>query len=314
MNDIELREYFNRIYNNAAQMSICIYAIMKNNDNTAYQLDIDESALSGLKTMFIKSLRNTIVDELQILNLSTADERRNAIFVYDMDIPPELTIMQQILNNDDFSLLNLSNNNLSNIKSLCIEIGNSDIQIVLYKILSPVEVFGRDKFFLVKSNTRLTKIDEEFFRFSPSFHFFQIPNALFVVKLEALEKLLGFHDVIKREALLGVQSIENLSLVENIDSLRDLIDNVTYARKLVSIARNSPVIQAQISNENIIRFCKTYPTLADNIHFNETEDKILLDTKKSKKLFMKLLMDDFLFSQLTNLHYESIAKDNIEIE
>lgn len=105
MNDIELREYFNRIYNNAAQMSICIYAIMKNNDNTAYQLDIDESALSGLKTMFIKSLRNTIVDELQILNLSTADERRNAIFVYDMDIPPELTIMQQILNNDDFSLL-----------------------------------------------------------------------------------------------------------------------------------------------------------------------------------------------------------------
>lgn len=120
MNDIELREYFNRIYNNAAQMSICIYAIMKDNDNTAYQLDIDESALSGLKTMFIKSLRNTIVDELQILNLSTADERRNAIFVYDMDIPPELTIMQQILNKDDFSLLNLSNNNLSNIKSLCI--------------------------------------------------------------------------------------------------------------------------------------------------------------------------------------------------
>lgn len=39
-----------------------------------------------------------------------------------------------------------------------------------------------------------------------------------------------------------------------------------------------------------------------------------LDTKVSKDLFVKLLNDDFLTSELTQLYYDSLAKDNIENE
>ena len=38
---------------------------------------------------------------------------------------------------------------------------------------------------------------------------------------------------------------------------------------------------------------------------------ISLHTKKSKDLFVKLLNDDFLTSELTRLFYDSLAKDGI---
>ncbi|WP_240068822.1 hypothetical protein [Enterobacter hormaechei] len=37
-----------------------------------------------------------------------------------------------------------------------------------------------------------------------------------------------------------------------------------------------------------------------------------LDTKVSKDLFIKILMDDFLTSQLTQFYYESLAKDAVK--
>ncbi|MCY3628153.1 MAG: DUF4868 domain-containing protein [Gammaproteobacteria bacterium] len=52
--------------------------------------------------------------------------------------------------------------------------------------------------------------------------------------------------------------------------------------------------------------------MAGRIRFNDREDKIVLDTKKSKDLFIKLLMDDFLTSELTSYHYESVVKDIAE--
>ena len=44
---------------------------------------------------------------------------------------------------------------------------------------------------------------------------------------------------------------------------------------------------------------------------NEDGKKIRLDTKVSKTAFIKLLNDDFLRSELTELYYASVAKDNV---
>ncbi|WP_420868523.1 Kiwa anti-phage protein KwaB-like domain-containing protein [Alkalimarinus coralli] len=65
-----------------------------------------------------------------------------------------------------------------------------------------------------------------------------------------------------------------------------------------------------MENNQIISFCKTFPKLANRIRLNEDETKIGLDTKVSKDLFIKLLMDDYLTSELTHFHYESVSKDS----
>ena len=297
-------------------MALLFYAILKGQDNDGpRKIDIDDNALQGLKELFIQSLKDTITDreDLSVLNLSTSDERSDAIYVYDMELPNELSTIESVLASDDLPLLGLADNELTNIKALLIEIGNDVGQVVLYKSMAPVNIFGRlSSFFLKKSDTRLEKIDDEFLRVSPGFQLLRVKDKLLVLDLNAIEKAFGFYEIIQKEAAAGIASIEASELIQNPEALHDLLDDVKYARRFTKVAKSSPVLEKDIANTSIISFCKTFPKLAGKIRFNDREDKIILDTKVSKDLFIKLLMDDFLTSELTNYHYESVVKDIAE--
>lgn len=313
MNIEELKDTLQFHYDNYDEIGVSVYAILKDEENPV-KLDIENNALGGLKTLFLDSVQKTVLDNenLNILNLSSSDERMDAIYLYDVDIPDELSCINRVISTDNLPLMNIADTTLSDVQALLIEIGNNENQVVLYKTMAPINIYGRASFFLKKSETRLTQIDDEFLRISPNFQLMKVNDDLFVLDLKSLEKNFGFHEVIKREATLGVTAIETMLLVENAEVLHELIDDVKYARKFTKVAKSSPVIKARIPNQNIINFCKAFPKLIGKIRFNQGEDKILLDTKVSKDLFIKVLMDDFLTSELTTFHYESVAKDGVD--
>ena len=311
----ELKSALKLYYDDLSNVAVCVYAVMKDAENPGpFKLDIESKAERGLMDLFRQSLRTEFSnkDELFVLNLSSADERVNAVYVYDLDIPKELSVLETVISQDNLPSLNLNEKSLSSIKALLIEIGNDIGQLVLYKTMAPVNIFGRASFFLRKSESRLEKLDDEFLRISSGFQMMRLNGHLIVLNLEALEQSFGFHDVIKREAALGVEAIVKSSLLTNPDVLRELIDDVKYARRLTKVANASPVLKSGISGESIVQFCKSFPILAGRIRFNDKNDKIILDTKVSKDLFIKVLMDDFLTSELTKFHYASVAKDAVE--
>ena len=297
-----------------ANIGVTVYAILKGAESSEpVRLDIEHEALEGVKSLFMQSLHEVISDrgDLSVLNLSSSDERLDAIYIYDLEVPEELTALESVIAKDELPLLDLNDRSLSSIKALLIEIGNNVGQIVLYKTMAPINIFGRSSFFLKRSASRLEQIDDEFLRISAGFQMLRINNTLMVIDLSSLERSFGFHDVIKREAALGLAAIERAELVSNPDVLKELIGDVKYARRLTKVAKSSPVLKAGVSSKNIIQFCQTFPNLVGRIRFNESQDRILLDTKVSKDLFIKLLMDDFLTSELTSFHYTSVAKDSI---
>lgn len=317
MNAEYLKLCLQTYYDNYDGIGISVYAILKDQDNSnPIKLDIEANSLNGLKELFINSLRDTISNKenLSLLELSSSDERLDAIYVYDLDIPEELTSLETVIARDDLPLLNLNDQSLLSIKALLVEIGNNIGQVVLYKTMAPINLFGRKNFFLKKAAHRLEKINDEFLRVSSGFQMLRINGTLLVIDLEALERSFGFHDVIKREAVLGVEAIEAVNLIDNPAVLRELLDDTKYARKLTKIAKSSPVLKAGVPNESIIQFCQSFPRLSGRIRFNDAQDKIILDTKVSKDLFIKLMMDDFLTSELTKFHYASVAKDSIDEE
>lgn len=316
MNAEELKASLEQYYAEHENIDVTVYAILKGPERPQpVKLDIESDALEGLKSLFMQSLRETISekDGLTVLNLSSSDERLDAIYVYDLELPVELTTLETVITQDNLPLLNLDDQSLASIKALLIEIGNNIGQIVLYKTMAPVNIFGRTSFFLKKSASRLVQLNDEFLRVSAGFQMLRINGTLMVIDLGSLERSFGFHDVIKREAAMGIAAIEHAELISNPDVLRELIDDVKYARRLTKIAKSSPVLEAGVSSENIIRFCQTFPNLIGKIRFNEEQNKVLLDTKVSKDLFIKLLMDDFLTSELTSFHYTSVAKDSVDV-
>jgi hypothetical protein len=313
----ELRAALQEFYADYDEIGVTVYAILKDQeDATPKKVDIEADAMEGLKALFIQSLKDTLTEkeDISVLNLSTSDERIDAIYLYDIELPEELLTMERVLAQDDLPLLNLEESELSNIKALLIEIGNNVRQMVLYKTMATINIFGRKSFFLKKTRHRMEKIDDEFLRISAGFQLLRINEQLLVIDLSAIEKSFGFHEVIKREAALGVTAVESMRLIQNPEVLYELLEDVKYARRLTKVAKASPVIAKAITNDSIIKFCKKFPKLSGKIRFNETEDRIILDTKVSQDLFIKLLMDDYLTSELTALHYESVAKDSAESE
>lgn len=309
MEAAELKRAINQVLADPSQIGITVYAVLK--QGSLAKLDVEQDAKKELLAMFSDSIRNTIVDKegLELIKLSVCDERKNAIYLYDLPEPPSLACLKAIKNSDDIPIYV---ERLGHIDALLIEIGNNEEQIVLFQNIAAVNIFGKKQYFLIRSQSRLKRITEEFLRILSTFQVLKIGDSIVVVNLEAIERMFGFADIIQREAQKGVKAIAEKGLVENTDTLKELIKDIKYARKFTKIAKSSPVITAQVPNQKIVEFCNSYPSLKGRIRFNSSSDKIVLDTQVSKDLLIKLLMDDFLTSKLTNFHYESLAKDSVE--
>ena len=66
-----------------------------------------------------------------------------------------------------------------------------------------------------------------------------------------------------------------------------------------------------VANNDIIAFAKKHKYLSKLLSLNNTGDKFVLKTKKSQNHFIKLMSDDYLESELTNIQYDSLAKDKL---
>ncbi|MFK8300114.1 anti-phage protein KwaB [Capnocytophaga canimorsus] len=297
------------------ELQIILYALIDENSEPR-KLDIKENDLPILQHMFVESIQSSITekDNYTVLPLSTADERGNCFYQYDLELPTELQALENSIGNDNLENFSFSNSNFSGINSLIIVLADNENEIALFKKLSPVEIIGRGGFLFWKSNQRLERFDDQLLRISPKFHALRVGEEIVIIDLKMIEKSFGFHEVIIREATISLNAIRNLQLVSNIESLEELVNNITFARKLTKVARNSPVIQKNIPNADIIAFSKLHPLTKNKMRYTEDGTMFNLDTRISKDLLIKILNDDLLTSELTKLYYNSLAKDGVEIE
>jgi hypothetical protein len=314
MNKTELNQSLEFLNNPTGELQIILYACLS--DQNVKKLDIKADDLPPIKQLFVDSINNLIIEkeDFSVIPLSTADERGKCFYHYDLDLPEELEVLGNVIGNDQLDTFNFNDDTFVGIDALVIVLADNNSEISIYKKLSPVEVIGRGGYMLWKSNQRLERFEEQLLRISGKFQVLQAGEEVVILDLSSIEKSFGFHNVIKREATIGLEAIREMSIVSNLDTLEELIDNISFARKLTKIARNSPVIRNNIPNANIIAFSKTHPAIRNKMRYTAGDLQFALDTKVSKDLFIKLLNDDFLTSELTRLYYDSLAKDSIEIE
>lgn len=306
----EFIDSLNIVLNQANQLSTIVYAVMKGN-NQVKKLDIDNEEIAVIQNMFLQSINDKIisVDEQTIIKVSEADNRANTVFEYDLDLPEGLNYYSFALN-DETPIFSFQNDDLANIDSLIIKIGTEENQIKLFKKLSPVEVFGRGGFLLWKANNRLEKFEDKVLRLTPNFDALLVYNNYVFLSLKLLETSFGFHEVIVREATNSLQLLAKIAVLDSVQGIQELLGKTSFARKVVKI-RNSPVFTKNIPNERIIAFTKNHPSLINKMKYNEEGTQIILKTKLSKELFIKMLDDAYLTSELTEQYYESSAKDVI---
>jgi len=314
-----LRARISEVITNEACGAEFYFLLETNGQISIKRADVDEEAQTELTQNFIDSISGTILlnDELSLVDISSADDRAHAIYHYDLpEIPRQLTNLGEILQREDFDLFDFESDDLKHLQGILILLGHGQQQLALYKHQYPVALLKRDSSFSlvrIRNQNRMVKLDDDILRINSKFEFMRVGDHYYIVDIKTLERFFGFHDAIRNVATQGIANIMQAGLVFDTHPLTARLDDISFSRKLVRAAHASPVLGV-IPNEQVITFVNTHPALRGKFKLSEDGTKIKLDTKVSQNLFLKLLNDDFLQSELTKRYYASLAKDNLDTD
>lgn len=314
----ELRELLGIINNKDEPIGIRIHLVKKNEDTTESLLlaDVSEELAEDLKLVFQETINRKFFDneELNFSNISTALETSNSAFYYDIaEFPEKLSVLQDFDTWQDYQEFSFSDDDLENIKAILITVGNQDTYFTIFKHVYPVTIVRQDKMLgFVPIGNRFEKLNSNILQINNSIDFIYASENLIVNNIKTLSSAYGYKEIVKNQAREKVQMIGELDLIENLDELTEFVNNVKYAKRVLRVNPDSPVMQ--LAKTRIIGFISGHSKLSRRIRFNENRDRIVLDTDVSKAITIGILNDDYLKSNLTDLDYESEKKAKFDIE
>lgn len=277
--------------------------------------DIDNNALPQILNLYKNEIEKEIIDkeDLELLDLSEADERKNVIYKYDFDKEREPFLsVNTVVNDEDIRMFSFSDDNLENVDAIIAKIGNSDESMYLYSKFYSINLIKQGKVIrLIKSDQRFEMFTDQLIQITSKIDIIRYNSEYYIKKYDILEKFYQFDDVIRERTKNDFKKITKLEIIEDEDKLFNYLENKpSRARKFIKVMASSKVIQKNISNNQLISFVTNHSKLKDNIKTNDEKNKFVLKTNKSCDYFLKLLDDDFLKSELTQEEYEAIAKNN----
>lgn len=317
--DKTLQEKMKVLLENGAGVNL-FFALKDSDDKiTIKRADLaDGDTQTNLKAQFMSLLEEEFIqpENVNTIELSSSDERDNVLYHYDLQVFPEnLQYFSEFDYQNEYDTFSFKEDDLLNLEAYIVVIGSQTHYCVLFKKFYPIFLIGRSGFFLKKSKKRFEEFGEDIIRVSRDYQFLKIDEDIYIKDLKVLEKFGGFKTIIENEAEVAVKEIAKLDLLEETDGLTETLkSDLSFARKLGKVKKTSPVISLHINKEQVIKFSKTHPGLKGQLRYNEDGTKILLTTKKSQATFLKLLDDSYLTSELTNLYYASLAKENVTME
>ena len=316
MNLQSLREQLSIISGESSNIGIVIN-IIKKEDYSIFNANISGELAEEIKQTFINSIREKILDneELDFRNISSAHETSNSVFFYDIEeFPEKLNVLRNFNPFENYPSFSFSSdNNMSSIQAMIITLGNEDNYFSIYKHIYPITILKENTMMrFIRIGNEFEKLNSDILQINTSIDFLFINQLLIVNNLATLTKAYGYDEIIKNQARQKIELIESLDLIDNIHELAEFVNNTRYEKKFLKINSESPVFKLEKSD--MIKFIRDHPKLSRQIRFNETEDKIKLDTKTSKEKVIGVLNDDILKSNLTNVDYESESKSTMRDE
>lgn len=293
-----------------------VFFLLKNNDEKFLKrADLVEGVKTKLIDEYKLSLSQMTGDDVTaLINLSAADDRKSAIYLYDLEEQPGIFEYFDTINNmneeNPIPFFAFNTDKLTDLEGYFVLIGDSENNILLYRKQMPINLFKQGKIYLVKGHdTQFEQIDKEFLRIDTKVDVLKINDSIIINNISILERHYEFKAIIEHEAKASLEKIRTLNILENIEVLQERVSDTAFARKLSKISTASPVFN--LSVDNIMQFVRNHQTLGRELKCIDGQNKIILDTKKSQNFFLQLMNDDFLHSELTNYHYVTPAKDRI---
>ncbi|MEW8111306.1 MAG: Kiwa anti-phage protein KwaB-like domain-containing protein [Candidatus Thiodiazotropha endolucinida] len=160
-------------------------------------VDINDDDQVELSSAFIESISNNVLlnDDLTLVSISSADDRKDAIYEYDLEnVPAELTHLKAIIENDQFDAFSFDDDSLSHLEGILVLIGNQDKQLAIYKYHYPITLLKKDSGFSLmraRGANRFQKLDQDILKIDSNFQFIKISGKYYIRDLKTLERFFG---------------------------------------------------------------------------------------------------------------------------
>lgn len=295
---------------NYQNISSSLFFQMK--DGTIKRANIENQiALPNMTSNYVSAINSQIINNEtlnQIVNISVADARKNVLYKYDLQYyPDKLQQVNALSDGDVCANFIYGQDDLSQIYAYIVIIHCADKDIMLYRKFHPINIYKKGMIMWWQVN-RFDFVDEDLLKLDNSFDFLKVDNIWYIINLNVLEQNMGYEGILQKETKPIIEKIKSIDIIEDYQKFDVFCENITFAKKILR-ASKSPVLDLQAAL--IIEFTKNYASLRNKFSYSEN-GKIIISSREKMNLFMKLLNDDLLKSELTQRHYESLAKDPSE--
>ena len=305
-----------------------LYFIMhQQNGYVLKKADVRHEALDSIKEVLRENLiqLRQMMDEptFAVLNLSGAEDRKNVIYQYDLEELRPISLMKEVdanLFNDGYftpdnnRVFDFDNDTFEDVDAWIASYGVEGNHIIIYRKTFSVNLLKQGRnLFIFKDAEQIDIIKDDIFRIDGKIDFFLLDNTALIYNISILEKFNDFKDIVQRSARSSIQQIAAVDLVEDIAKLRERAENdISFARKLVKVTTNALILNV-VDKDKIIQFARAHAYLSRRLKVS-AGNKFDLEKKSAQNLFIQLLDDAFLHSELSSNDYLSPGKDILRPE
>lgn len=260
-------------------------------------------------------------DTFAVLNLSGAEDRKNVIYQYDMeDELRPISLMKEVdehlfdgnyFTSDNNRIFDSATDTFDEVDAWIASYGVEGNHLIIYRKTFSVNLLKKERnVFVFKGTEQIDIVKDDIFRIDGKIDFFLLDNTALIYNISILEKFNDFKDIVQRSARSSLQQIAAADLVSDIAKLQERAqDDISFARKLIKVTTNALILNV-VSKETIVQFARTHAYLSRRLKVT-ADNKFELDKKTSQNLFVQLLDDAFLHSDLSSNDYISPGKDKL---
>lgn len=304
------------------------FILHQQEDYILKKANVKNEALSPIRNVLRDNLvlLRQMMDEptFNVLNLSGAEDRKNVIYQYDLDeeLRP-ISLMKEVdanLFNDGYftpdnnRVFDFDNDTFEDVDAWIASYGVEGNHIIIYRKTFSVNLLKQGRnLFIFKDAEQIDIVKDDIFRIDGKIDFFLLDNTALIYNISILEKFNDFKDIVQRSARSSIQQIAAGDLVEDIAKLRERAESdISFARKLIKVTTNALILNV-VDKERIIQFAREHAYLSRRLKVS-ADNKFELEKKSAQNLFVQLLDDAFLHSELSSNDYLSPGKDILRPE
>ncbi len=292
------------------------FVLLKSNRKVK-KLLLDENTPDKSNTGFKEKIRvkihdyirsNYLADEAEYTSYENIADNQRKFYVINQDDEYHPFDM---LKEDDENITGFDISEINDLMGVLFKFEKGTDTVWGYQYIYSIAIPNKSGlgFLLTQEGTLFKEMKKPLFSISSKINFMIVNGNIITNDIDIMQRNFGFSKFIRSEAAKVMNTVNDIGIVDSMDKIQKYVegDKLTYAKKMMQI-KSSPVLN--MKPKVLLNKIKTSPTYSNKLKI--VDNKIVLETKKQVEVFIKMLNDTWLKSELTEQLYEAEVKKKSE--